>query len=246
MATVVLKGIAMKDLLNFAVEAHGGLKRWSKVETVTVAASVTGEIWKVKSKLDYLKNVMFDVETKREHVTGDFLGQDKLSFFEPTRVEIKRRDGTIIASRDDPEASFRGHEQDTPWDDLHVAYFSGEAFYTYINTPFLFTCEEFSSEEIASIQVDCETWRRLKVTFPDTVKSHTKIQTFCFGPDGLLRRHDYNVDILCFAPGFNYASDYREVDGIVFPTKRRVYAHEIEYPLVKGPLLVNMKKELLP
>ena len=208
----------MNDLLDLAVEAHGGLDRWSKVETVTVAASVTGEIWKVRNKPDYLKNVIFEVETKRERVSGDFPGQDKRSLFEPKRVEIQRRDGTIIASRDNPEASFRGQEQFTPWDDLHVAYFSGEAFYTYINTPFLFTYEGFYNEEIAPIHVGDETWRRLKVTFPETVKSHTRIQIFCFGPDGLLRRHDYNVDILGVAPGFNYASDYRDVDGITFPT----------------------------
>src|SRR5215471_18609647 len=230
----------MTDLLNFVVDAHGGLERWNKVQAVTVTASVTGEIWKVKSKPDYLKNVIFKVETKRERVTGDFPGQDKRSLFEPERVAIMRRDGTMIASRDDPEASFRGQEQFTPWDDLHVAYFSGEAFYTYINTPFLFTYEGFSSEEIAPIQVDGETWRRLQVTFPDTVKSHTKIQLFCFGPDGLLRRHDYHVDILGVAPGFNYASDYRVVEGIVFPTKRRVYAREVESPHTEEPLLVNI------
>ena len=230
----------MKDLLDFVVEAHGGLERWNRVQTVTVAASVTGEIWTVKSKPDYLKNVIFEVETKRERVTADFPNQDKRSFFDPARVEIKRRDGTIIATRDDPEESFRGQEQYTPWDDLHVAYFSGEAFYTYINTPFLFTYEGFSSQEIAPIQVDGATWRRLKVTFPDSVKSHTKIQTFCFGPDGLLRRHDYNVDILGVAPGFNYASNYLEVDGIVFPTKRCVYAHEVASQCVKEPVLVDI------
>jgi hypothetical protein len=98
---------------------------------MTNAILVTGEIWKVKSKPDYLKNVIFEVETKRERVTGDFPGQDKRSFFEPNRVEIKRSEGTIICSRDDSERSFRGQEQLTPWDDLHVAYFSGEAFYTY-------------------------------------------------------------------------------------------------------------------
>ena len=230
----------MNDLLDLAVEAHGGLNRWSKVETVTVAASVTGEIWKVRNKPDYLKNVIFEVETKRERVSGDFPGQDKRSLFEPKRVEILRRDGTIIASRNNPEASFRGQEQFTPWDDLHVAYFSGEAFYTYINTPFLFTYDGFDNEEIAPIHVGGETWRRLKVTFPETVKSHTRIQIFCFGPDGLLRRHDYNVDIFGVAPGFNYASDYRDVDGIVFPTKRRVYAHEVERQPVNEPLLVKI------
>ena len=41
-------------------------------------------------------------------------------------------------------------------------------------------------------------------------------------------------------PGFNYASDYRDVDGIVFPTKRRVYAHEVERQPVNEPLLVKI------
>ena len=71
------------------------------------------------------------------------------------------------------------------------------------------------------IQVSGETWRRLKVTFPEHIKSHTREQISCFGPDGLLRRQDYTVDILGGAPGLNYATDYREVDGIVIPTTRR-------------------------
>lgn len=230
----------MNDLLNLALEAHGGLKRWSQVACVMAAASITGELWGSRNKPDYLKNVVFKVETKKERVTMDFPGQDKRSVFEPNRVEMQRRDGTVVASRDDPEASFQGHEQSTPWDDIHVAYFSGEALYTYLNTPFLCTYDGFSSEEIPPIQVEGESWRRLKVTFPDTVRSHTKTQIFCFGPDGLLRRHDYTVDVLGGAPGLNYASDYRNVDGIIFPTKRRVYAYKGDYQIVKEPLLVRI------
>src|SRR6516225_1249755 len=230
----------MNDLLTLAGEAHDGWKRWSREEAVTAAASITGEIWLDQSKRCYGKNVIFKVETKRERVTMDFPGQDKRSVFEPNRVEMQRRDGTVVATCDDPEASFQGHDKFTPWDDIHVAYFSGEALYTYCNTPFLCTYDGFSGEEIPPIQVDAETWRRLKVTFPDTFKSHTKAQIFCFGPDGLLRRHDYTVDVLGGAPGLNYASDYRDVDGIIFPTKRRVYAYEGDYELVKEPLLVKI------
>jgi hypothetical protein len=40
------------------------------------------------------------------------------------------------------------------------------------------------------------------------------------------------------ATGLNYASDYRNVDGIIIPTKRCVYAYEGNYQLVKEPLLV--------
>lgn len=178
------------------------------------------------------------VETRDERVTVDFPGQDKRAIFEPSRIAIETVDGTPIEVRDNPEESFAGQQRETPWNDIHVIYFVGEALWTYLNSPFLYTYEGFATQEISSIQVEGETWRRLKVTFPDTVKSHTKEQISCFGPDGLLRRHDYTVDILGGATGLNYASDYRNVDGIIVPTRRRVYAYEGDYRLVKEPLLV--------
>jgi hypothetical protein len=194
----------------------------------------------VKSKGDALKNVVMTVDTAVERLVTDFPGQNKRSIFEPNRVEIEDLDGKLVEGRDNPEESFKGHQRDTPWDDIHVAYFCGEALWTYLNTPFLYTHAGFKTEEIASIQVGGETWRRLKVIFPDNVKSHTREQISCFGPDGLLRRHDYTVDILGGATGLNYASEYRDIDGIIVPTKRRIYAYEGDYQLVKEPLLVSI------
>jgi hypothetical protein len=228
----------MDKLLKRAVEAHGGLDRWNKVKAIKVAASITGGIWWVKGKGDFLKSVVLTAETRNERLTVDFPGQDKRAIFEPDRVVIETVKGALIEARDNPETSFEGQQRETPWDDVHVAYFVGEALWTYLNTPFLYTHEGFVSEEIAPIQVESETWRRLKVTFPDNVKSHTREQISCFGPDGLLRRHDYTVDILGGATGLNYASEYRNVDGIIVPTRRRVYAYEGDYQIVKEPLLV--------
>jgi hypothetical protein len=228
----------MNDLLNLALVAHGGLDRWKKVKAIKVAASITGAIWYVKGKGEFLKNVVLTAETRNERLTVDFPGQDKRAIFEPDRVVIETEDGTPIEARDNPEKSFAGQQRETPWDDIHVTYFVGEALWTYLNTPFLYADEGFVIEEIASIRVENETWRRLKVTFPEKVKSHTREQISCFGPDGLLRRHDYTVDILGGATGLNYASEYRDVDGIIVPTKRRVYAYEGDYQLVKEPLLV--------
>src|SRR5271155_1383108 len=228
----------MCELLNLAVKAHGGLERWNKVKAIRFAASITGGIWYVKGKGDFLKNVILTVETRKEHLIVDFPGQDKRAIFQPNRIVIETVEGRLMEARDNPEKSFEGQQRETPWDDIHVTYFVGEALWTYLNTPFLYTQEGFDAEEISSIQVEGETWRRLKVTFPDTVKSHTREQISCFGPDGLLRRHDYTVDILGGATGLNYASDYRDVDGIIVPTKRRVYAYEGDYQVVKEPLLV--------
>ena len=234
------KQAAKSELLDLAVKAHGGLDRWNKVKAIKVAASITGAIWFVKGKGDVLKNVVLTAQTRNERVTVDFPGQDKRAVFEPNRIVIEKVDGTLIEARDNPEKSFEGQQRETPWDDIQVAYFVGEALWTYLNTPFLYTHDGFLTEEISSIQVAGETWRRLKVTFPDNVTSHSKEQISCFGPDGLLRRHDYTVDILGGATGLNYASDYRNVDGIIVPTKRRVYAYEGDYQLVKEPLLVGI------
>ena len=230
----------MNDLLQLAVDAHGGLKRWNEIHAVTVEASLTGAIWFVKSQGDYLKNVVMTVDTKRERMVTDFPGQDKRFVFEPPRLVMERRDGSVLMERQNPEQSFVGQLRETPWDDLHVAYFQGEALWTYLNTPFLYTRPGFVTEEIEAIQTDGERWRRLKVTFPDDIKSHTKVQISCFGPDGLLRRHDYTVDILGGATWLNYASDYKDVDGIIIPTKRRIYAYEGDYQLVPEPLLVGI------
>jgi hypothetical protein len=230
----------MNDLLQLAVDAHGGLKRWDEISTIKVAASITGAIWFVKSQGDYLRDVVMTADTRKERLVTDFPGQDKRFIFEPQRIVMEKVDGTLIEARENPEKSFEGQVRETPWDDIHVAYFEGEALWTYLNTPFLYTQKGFATEEIAAIQVDGETWRRLKVTFPDHIKSHTREQISCFGPDGLLRRHDYTVDILGGATGLNYASEYRDVDGIIVPTKRRVYAYEGDYQVVPEPLLVKI------
>jgi hypothetical protein len=228
----------MNDLLDSAVAAHGGLDRWNQVKSITVDASITGALFHAKNQADALKNVRLEVDTTRELVTVDFVGQDKRSVFEPHRVAMQRGDGTLTGDRDDPESSFDGHEFETPWDDIHLVYFTGQALWTYLNTPFLYTWPGFVTEEIAAIEADGETWRRLKITFPDHIKSHTRQQISCFGPDGLLRRHDFTIDILGGAPGMLYAADHRDVDGIIIPTTRRGYAWQGDYQLVPEPLLV--------
>src|SRR5258708_32441745 len=207
----------MNDLLERAVAAHGGLDRWNQITAITVEASITGALWHVKGKGDALKDVHFEANTKRQLLTMDFVGQDKRSVFEPLRVVIQRRDGAPIDARDEPERSFDGHQLETPWDNIHLAYFSGEALWTYLNLPFLYTWPGFTTEEIAPIEVDGETWPRLKVTFPEHIKSHTRQQISCFGPDGLLRRHDFTIDILGGAPGKLSTTGNRNVHRLNLP-----------------------------
>jgi hypothetical protein len=228
----------MNDLLERAVAAHGGLDRWNQITSLAVGASITGTFWHVKSKGDALTDVRFEADTTRERLTMDFPGQDKRSVFEPRRVVVQRGDGALIEARDNPERSFAGQRFESPWDDIDLAYFTGQALWTYLNTPFLYTRPGFVTDEIAPIEAGGETWRRLAVTFPDHIKTHSRQQVFCFGPDGLLRRHDFAIDILGGVPTQLHASGYRDVGGIVIPATRRAYAWDGDRELVQEPPLV--------
>jgi hypothetical protein len=40
----------MKNLLELALEVHGGLTRWSQLKAVTADLSVTGALWQIKGQ----------------------------------------------------------------------------------------------------------------------------------------------------------------------------------------------------
>jgi len=231
----------MNDLLAFAIEAHGGLRRWNAFNTLRAELSVDGAIWHVKQQPGLLRDKIFEIDTHAERLSiTPFDGACRRSMFVPDRLTLETIDGSIVETRSNPEASFAGQVRETPWDKFHVAYFASEALWTYLTSPFLYTYPGFESEEIEPWHENGEKWRRLKVTFPDYIKSHTRTQITHFGPDGLMRRHDYTVDILGGATGANYTTDYRTFQGITMPTKRRIYAYDDAMQKVADPLLVSL------
>ena len=70
------------------------------------------------------------------------------------------------------------------------------------------------------------------------IASHSREQISYFGPDGLLRRHEYRVEVLGGAPGLNYAHEFREVDGIMVAMQRRVYSFDTDKRKIAEPVLV--------
>lgn len=231
----------MSDLLDLAIAAHGGIKRWNAFSRLKTHVKIGGAIWTLKQQEGLLADISVEIETQAEHLTiAPFGGTRRRSIFLPDHLKIETTDGQVIGERRNPEAAFAGHVRETPWDQLHAAYFASEALWTYLTLPFLYTYPGFITEEIEPWQEDGETWRRLRVTFPDHIKSHTRTQITHFGPDGLMRRHDYTVDVLGGAQGANYTTDYRDFQGIKVPTRRRIYAYDAAMRKVPEPLLVSI------
>jgi len=231
----------MNSLLAFAIDAHGGLARWNSFNTLRAEVSIDGAIWHLKQQTGLLIDKTVEIDTHIERVCiTPFNAPDRRSVFVPGMLQLQSLDGAVVESRNDPVSAFAGQTLQTPWDKFHVAYFASEALWTYLTSPFLYSYPEFQCEEIAPWQENDEEWRRLKVTFPSSIDSHTRTQVTHFGPDGLMRRHDYTVDILGGATGANYISDYREVQGIMMPTKRRIYSYDEAMQKIPDPLLVSL------
>jgi hypothetical protein len=72
--------------------------------------------------------------------------------------------------------------------------------WTYLTVPFSLSWSGFEVTEIEPRQEDNQTWRRLSVTFPPAIVSHSAQQVVYFDADGLLRRHDYQVEIAGNSP----------------------------------------------
>jgi hypothetical protein len=231
----------MNDLLTAALEAHGGMDRWNAFSKLRAEVSIGGAIWHLKQQPDLLTDQVFEIDTRHQRLTiSPFTSPELRSVFVPDRLTLETSQGEVVEARQNPEASFVGQQYDTPWDAFHVAYFASEALWTYLTSPFLYTYPGFETEEIEPWTENGEEWRRLKVTFPDDIKSHTKTQITHFGPDGLMRRHDYTVDILGGATGANYVLDYEEIQGIMMPKKRRIYAYDEKMHKIPEPVLVSL------
>lgn len=108
---------------------------------------------------------------------------------------------------------------ETPWSNPRVAYFSGYTMWTYLTSPFILKRSGVVCSEIEPWQENGETLRRLHVRFPDEIATHSTEQTFYFNKDGILYRHDYEVDIQGKNAAARYLTDPVEVDGIVLPRK---------------------------
>jgi hypothetical protein len=219
----------MAGLLKLAVEGHGGAQRWEQITLFRAAVSITGAIWALKGKPGLPGDVLLEGETRDQRLTiAPFPQPGRYTTWEPWRQTIETSDGVPVAERRDPAASFAGLTRQSPWDDLQVAYLAGEANWNYLTAPFLFTRPDFATEETGPWQEDGQTWHRLLVTYPDAIVAHCKQQTYYFDDAGLLRRLDYSVDILGGGPAVHYPSEYREFDGIMVPTRRRVYVRNAD------------------
>ncbi|PTB52857.1 hypothetical protein M431DRAFT_557419 [Trichoderma harzianum CBS 226.95] len=180
--------------------------------------------------------ITVDVEKFKSVIQGlPGTNPDDRGYFDYDRTWLEARDGSVIKEYKQNRSSFKDHVRTTQWDDLQLTYFISYAMCNYLSIPFLFIRPDFTTRELEPHTEGRDNWRVLEVTYPDGFPTHTKVQKFYFDDkDFLLRRMDYVTDV---AKGVaaHYCWDHKNIDGLVFPTLRRIVRRNGDVAVFNGP-----------
>ena len=239
--TTAAEASTISDLLETVLEAHGGLERWNQLDAVSVRLIQGGALWGLKGHQGTLDDVFARASLHEERESHHPFGaHDRRSRFTPGRVAVESTGGELVEVLEQPRASFAGHTMETPWSTLQLAYFVGTAMWTYLTQPFTYARPGFETTELEPWEEAGQRWRRLRVMWPSDLATHSTEQTLYIDGDGLVARHDYDVEIAGGMAGAHYISDYREVAGIKVPTKHRILPRNAEGHSLPEPLMVSI------
>ena len=231
----------MNDILEFAMNGHGGLDRWREFASISVHLSQGGALWDLKQQGGVLEEVDVTASLTAEHLSHGPFGEPPVhTDFTPDRVAIESADGTVLDELSHPRDSFAGHTQATPWNRLQLAYFAGTAMWTYLTQPFSFTIPGFMVSEGKLWVENGRTYRRMNVTWPSQLATHNTHQVLYLDDTGLIFRHDYTVEITGNTDAAHYLTDYVDVSGLKVPTRHRIYPRAADGQADPSLLIVSI------
>ncbi len=237
------------SLLHDVVAAHGGIDRWNGLDALDAVISASGFLFTAKRRpvLDHVRMRAWTREPR--FAFYDFPERGQLAELVGTNeVRMSGKDGAVLRRRTDPRSAFRTFRRLFSWDDLDFIYFAGYATWNYLTAPFLLTWPGFAFTELNPVNIGASTLRRLDVTFPDTVPTHSRRQVFYFDERYLLRRLDYTAEVVGgWAHAAHLCEEHRTFGGILAPTRRTVLPLFFGTRPLPGPTLVSITvHDLIP
>lgn len=197
-----------EDLVGQVIAAHGGIDRWSQVQTLTVRFSADGLLFRLKGCTHGLENATVRC------VRGQQLGSAGSAGPRPWQLDIEAPDQL---ARDIRRIS--AFPRPVRWSNHDLGTFTGAAMWTYLHLPFMLADPDVSVE----LGPAGHGLRRLDFMVPAHHATHSRAQSIYVDDDGLIRRHDYVALVLGrWAHAVHRCDDYRWFDGIAFAMRRLV------------------------
>ena len=209
-----MSGRELPPLAARVLASYGGAERWRSARSVRATLSIGGLALVAKGRLP-LRHVPVGAELDFPRMRIDRLaGSSSVAWLEGGSTRLVASDGQTRTVRGDARAGFGRLRRWLWWDRLDATYFLGYLLWNELTFPRLFL-----RSDVEWTQLDeCS----LRATFPSGFPTHCTEQLFRFDPDtGLLRRHDYTVDVFgSWARAVTIVVKHREWDGIMYACRR--------------------------
>jgi hypothetical protein len=217
----------LSDLIDFVLDAHGGTAPWERATQLSATMRVYDDFWASKRQPDLLSIETVDADIHQQRIRMTHLGDGHSVELDSTSDQVTTdKSGTVVDQLPHPRTSMAGYTGGTQWTAAQTGYFISYVTWSYLLEPFLFMLPGIETREIEPWHEVGETWRRLEVTIPKTIASHSTVQTYYFDADtGLQRRVDYSPDVNGNPFVAHYTSEHRDFDGVLVATRRRVLLH---------------------
>ena len=181
------------------------------------------------------------VSTRAQHVVfEEFPREGRRGVFEPDgSVRIETADGEVLAAR--PTRGRRSRTCGTSSGGI-ASTSSTSAPTRSGRTSRRRSCSRVEGYELSELEPwieDGERWDRIGVRFPESVHTHSREQVFYVDARGRIRRHDYTAEpIGGWARAAHFCMDHERFDGLLVPTRRRVYPRRADNRPRQRPRLV--------
>src|SRR5258708_35694628 len=107
---VANRSAIMSDLLELAMNAHGGLDRWREIKTLDLRMTLTGGLFRIKGYPEGRPNDLMHVDTQRIAVdTSPWTGVGAVGHFVPDRDWFTDGERRVIEARTNARASSARH-----------------------------------------------------------------------------------------------------------------------------------------
>ena len=215
-----------RDLLQAAIRRHGDWTTWQTTAGLAlIPSSVRGLLPSLKGLgKTFPLPARIDVWPKDSRaIFHDYPLDHWRGVFSAGHLALLDGAGSVRASRTDPRLSFRGWAKYRRWSALDALYFFGYALAHYHGLPF--TLVDGQPLRLRTCTVLGRRLRGVEVRLPPELHTHSRVQTFYFDEDGLLRRHDYVAEVVgTWARGAHFWDDYVMVGRLPVARRRHVLA----------------------
>jgi hypothetical protein len=166
---------------------------------------------------------VFELRTHEESVSiGPASAAGSRSTFSPKVVSLQTSDGEFVETLYNPRSSFA----ETPvvsWDPFKYAYIRSYTVWNCLTQPFLFTYPGFETRDLEPLEVSDEVWKRIEIIYPSHIAGHCSRMVCHVGHDMLMRRYDFQFDLVNGIAVTSFPLNYREVQGLLVPMTRSIF-----------------------